>query len=57
MDLVYSAIAIINKANFFLLYAFKDSSMLYYSIFHILLCLSCIIFSLVSLFLCICERD
>ena len=26
MDLVYSAIATINKANIFLLYAFKDSS-------------------------------
>lgn len=37
MDLVYSAIATINKANVFLLYAFKDSSTPDYSFYFVVI--------------------
>lgn len=46
MDLVYSAIAIINKSNVFLLYAFKDSSTPDDSTYFL------VIFSLLSYLVC-----
>lgn len=43
MDLVYSAIATINKANIFLLDAIKDSSFLDNSFESALLCCLCLL--------------